>query len=91
MHGGPIHGHPLSRIFPHPAPAYRARSTVDGGIYMLRRIEGYKLVNEAAFGAIDSWKRMRHPNIVSLREAFTTKGFGGNCELPEACRTPGLG
>jgi PAB-dependent poly(A)-specific ribonuclease subunit 3 len=54
---------------------------------MLRRIEGYKLVNEAAFGAIDSWKRMRHPNIVSLREAFTTKGFGDNCESPDVYQT----
>ncbi len=43
---------------------------------------GYKLVNEAAFGAIDTWRRMRHPNIVSLREAFTTKAFNDNCGLP---------
>lgn len=40
---------------------------------------GYRLVNEAAFGAIDTWRRMRHPNIVGLREAFTTKAFNDNC------------
>lgn len=42
---------------------------------------GFKLVNEQAFGAIDTWRRMRHPNIVGLREAFTTKAFNDNCEL----------
>ncbi len=40
---------------------------------------GYKLSSEAAFGAIDIWRRMRHPNIVGLREAFTSKAFGDNC------------
>ena len=29
--------------------------------------------------AVDSWKRTHHPNIVSLREAFTTKNFGDSC------------
>lgn len=42
---------------------------------------GYKLVSEAAFSAIDIWRRMRHPNIIGLREAFTTKVFGDNCVL----------
>lgn len=67
-----------SRVYGHPAPVYRAVSSVDGNVYALRRIEGYKLVNEAAFGAIDTWRRTRHPNVVSLREAFTTKAFNDN-------------
>lgn len=73
--------HPPSRVYAHPAPVYRATSSVDGRNYALRRMEGYKLVNEAAFGAIDIWRRMRHPNIVGLREAFTTKALGDNCML----------
>jgi hypothetical protein len=40
---------------------------------------GFKLVNETAFQAIETWRRMRHPNIVGLREAFTTKAFNDNC------------
>lgn len=43
---------------------------------------GFKLVNEQAFGAIDTWRRMKHPNIVGLREAFTTKAFNDNCKFP---------
>ncbi|CAD6591551.1 MAG: PAB-dependent poly(A)-specific ribonuclease subunit 3, partial [Tremellales sp. Tagirdzhanova-0007] len=49
--------------------------SLDGNVYTLRRIEGFKLVNDAAFGAITAWRRMRHPNVVSLHEAFTTKAF----------------
>ncbi|KAK1921730.1 poly(A)-specific ribonuclease [Papiliotrema laurentii] len=67
-----------SRVWGHPAPIYKATSSVDGNVYALRRIEGYKLVNEQAFGALDTWRRMRHPNIVGLREAFTTKAFNDN-------------
>ncbi|KAK4688843.1 PAB-dependent poly(A)-specific ribonuclease subunit 3, partial [Tremellales sp. Uapishka_1] len=69
---------PPSRVFHHPAHVYRAVSSVDGNVYCLRRIEGFKLVNEQAFGAIETWRRMKHPNIVSLREAFTTKAFNDN-------------
>ncbi|ORY21333.1 kinase-like domain-containing protein [Naematelia encephala] len=74
-------GHPVSapsRVWGHPSPVYRATSGVDGNVYALRRIEGFKLVNEQAFGAIDTWRRLRHPNIVGLREAFTTKAFNDN-------------
>ncbi|WVR04775.1 hypothetical protein IAU60_001787 [Kwoniella sp. DSM 27419] len=67
-----------SKVYIHPAPVYKALSSVDGNMYCLRRIEGYKLVNEAAFGSVDTWRRMRHPNIVGLREAFTTKAFNDN-------------
>jgi PAB-dependent poly(A)-specific ribonuclease subunit 3 len=41
---------------------------------------GFKLVNEQAFGALDTWRRIKHPNIVGIREAFTTKAFNDNCQ-----------
>ncbi|WVQ79899.1 hypothetical protein IAT38_001999 [Cryptococcus sp. DSM 104549] len=69
---------PPSRVYGLPSPVYRATSEVDGNAYCLRRVEGFKLVNEAAFGAVETWRRMRHPNIVGLREAFTTKAFNDN-------------
>ncbi|WVO14807.1 deoxyhypusine synthase [Cryptococcus depauperatus] len=69
---------PPSRTYGLPSPVYRATSEVDGNVYCLRRIEGFKLVNQAAFGAVDPWRKMRHPNIVGLKEVFTTKGFGDN-------------
>ncbi|KAI6022849.1 kinase-like domain-containing protein [Pisolithus microcarpus] len=54
---------------------YRATSINDGAAYVLRRIENFRLTNHAAFGMIESWSRIRHPNIVRVREAFTTRAF----------------
>ncbi|RKO90190.1 hypothetical protein BDK51DRAFT_28582, partial [Blyttiomyces helicus] len=38
--------------------------------------QGFRLANEAAMSSIEAWRRLRHANIVSVREAFTTKAFG---------------
>ena len=44
-------------------------------VYAGFKLGSTKAVNEAA-----KWKKVSHPNIVSLRELFTTKSFGDNCE-----------
>ncbi|KZT37126.1 hypothetical protein SISSUDRAFT_1048869 [Sistotremastrum suecicum HHB10207 ss-3] len=54
---------------------YRAIKATDGITYALRRVESFRLVQEAAFKSIDAWTRIRHPNIVAIREAFTTRSF----------------
>lgn len=68
----------VSRVYHHPGPVYRATSTIDGNVYCLRRIEGFKLSSEQAFAAVETWRQIRHANIVGLREAFTTKAFNDN-------------
>ncbi|KAM3589870.1 PAB-dependent poly(A)-specific ribonuclease subunit 3 [Umbelopsis sp. WA50703] len=65
-----------TQVFGHPTSVYKAMCTLDGRPYVLRRIEGYRLMNEAAMSTIESWRRIRHANVVSVREAFTTKAFG---------------
>ncbi|KAH8084881.1 hypothetical protein BXZ70DRAFT_957367 [Cristinia sonorae] len=57
---------------------YRAVSSKDGMPYVLRRVENFRLSSQAAFGPIEKWSRIRHPNIISVREAFTTRAFGGD-------------
>ncbi|THH07581.1 hypothetical protein EW145_g3287 [Phellinidium pouzarii] len=57
---------------------YKAIKISDGRAYVLRRIENFRLMNEQAFGALDKWTKIRHPNIVSVREAFTSRAFGDN-------------
>jgi len=57
---------------------YRATSDTTGVAYALRRIENYRLMHQAAFAAIETWSRIRQPNIVSVREAFTTRAFNDN-------------
>ena len=41
---------------------------------------GFKLGSTKAVNEAAKWKKVSHPNIVSLRELFTTKSFGDNCE-----------
>ncbi|KAI0632890.1 hypothetical protein C8Q77DRAFT_853614 [Trametes polyzona] len=54
---------------------YRATNSSDGLTYVLRRVENFRLTQQAAFSAIEAWSRVRHPNIVSVHEAFTTRAF----------------
>lgn len=66
--------------------AFRASSMTDGNLYCLRRIEGFKIVHDQAFASIESWRRINHPGVVGIKEAFTTRAFGDSCTslaLPE--------
>ncbi|ORZ24040.1 hypothetical protein BCR42DRAFT_402124 [Absidia repens] len=63
-------------FFGHPSRVYKATCSVDGRTYALIRIEGFRLVNEMAMSVVESWRHIRHCNIVSIREAFTTRAFG---------------
>ncbi|KAI8928074.1 hypothetical protein BC831DRAFT_503639 [Entophlyctis helioformis] len=65
-----------SKIFSYPTCVYKAIRTSDGMPYVMRRIEGFRLVNETAMSCIELWRQLRHANLVSVVEAFTTKGFG---------------
>ncbi|KAI9360054.1 kinase-like domain-containing protein [Zopfochytrium polystomum] len=64
--------------FGYPTSVYKCTSRADGCCYVLRRIEGFRLLNEAAISCIENWRRLKHVGIVSVREAFTTKAFGDN-------------
>ncbi|KAI1417191.1 hypothetical protein F5Y13DRAFT_152224 [Hypoxylon sp. FL1857] len=54
---------------------FKATSRKNGNIFCLRRIEGFRLTNEEAIKAVNSWKKIIHPNIVTTIEAFTTRDF----------------
>lgn len=55
---------------------YRATNSADGVAYALRRIENFRMMQQAAFSSIEAWARIRHPSIVSVHEAFTSRAFG---------------
>ncbi|KAF9356856.1 PAB-dependent poly(A)-specific ribonuclease subunit 3 [Mortierella sp. AD094] len=65
-----------TEVFGYQSSVYKSMCSVDGRTYALRRIEGFRLTNELAMQTIEGWRRMRHANIVSIREAFTSKAFG---------------
>ncbi|KIY70055.1 hypothetical protein CYLTODRAFT_420143 [Cylindrobasidium torrendii FP15055 ss-10] len=55
---------------------YRAVKEADGIPYALRRVENFRLISQAAFAPIEQWGKIRHPGIVAIAEAFTTRSFG---------------
>lgn len=58
---------------------YKAVAESDGKPYIVRRLENFRLPNDQALSVIEHWRRIRHPNIVHVREAFTTRAFGDAC------------
>ncbi|XP_068123104.1 PAN2-PAN3 deadenylation complex subunit PAN3 isoform X2 [Hyperolius riggenbachi] len=55
---------------------YKAVNSKDDLTYSLRRVHGFRLVNTKCMSLVDTWKKVQHSNIVTLREMFTTKAFG---------------
>ncbi|XP_075707788.1 PAN2-PAN3 deadenylation complex subunit PAN3 isoform X2 [Rhinoderma darwinii] len=55
---------------------YKAVNSKDDLTYCLRRVHGFRLVNTKCMSLVDTWKKIQHSNIVTLREMFTTKAFG---------------
>ncbi|KAI1357879.1 hypothetical protein F5Y08DRAFT_333546 [Xylaria arbuscula] len=64
-----------SGIFGLPTWVWKATSRKNGNVYCLRRVEGFRLTNEDAIKAVNSWKKITHPSIVTTVEAFTTREF----------------
>ncbi|EME48099.1 hypothetical protein DOTSEDRAFT_167686 [Dothistroma septosporum NZE10] len=62
--------------FGYPSWIYKATSSRDGHVYALRRIEGFRLTNEASIRTVNSWKRISNASIVQVHDAFTGKWFG---------------
>ncbi|CAL1532457.1 unnamed protein product [Lymnaea stagnalis] len=61
-----------------PSTTYKAVCTKDGLYYCLRRIHGFRLASTKVNSIMESWKKLYHPNVVSLKEVFTTKNFNDN-------------
>jgi PAB-dependent poly(A)-specific ribonuclease subunit 3 len=65
-----------SRVLRYRTCAYKALSTTDPFVYCLRRVEGFRLSNfDLVQEAIERWAEIKHPNIVSVRQAFATSEF----------------
>ncbi|KAI8052246.1 hypothetical protein BDF22DRAFT_687290 [Syncephalis plumigaleata] len=66
----------LSQVVGHTTHVYKAVSRMDGRSYLLRRVEGFRMTHQANMGVAETWRRLRHANLVSVHEVFTTKAFG---------------
>lgn len=61
---------------------WRCTDEESGRQYAARRVEGIRLSSEHGIATIDRWSRVKHPNLVGVKEAFTSRAFGDNCALP---------
>ena len=55
---------------------YKAQSSQNGQLYVLRRIEGFRLTNELAIRTVQQWKHVSSASIVKVVDAFTNRSFG---------------
>ena len=56
--------------FGYPTWVYKATSSRDGHTYALRRIEGFRLTNEAAIRTVQNWKRISNSSLVPSSRRF---------------------
>lgn len=59
----------------YPSIIYKAIHKGMGLPFAMRRIIGFKLSDAAAMARVDLWKKVKHPNVIRLKEVFTTKDF----------------
>lgn len=65
-----------SATFGYPSWIYKATSSIDGNMYALRRIEGFRLTSDQAINTKTAWKKVVNGNVVRMHDAFTTQAFG---------------
>ncbi|KAL2888118.1 PAB-dependent poly(A)-specific ribonuclease subunit PAN3 [Ceratocystis lukuohia] len=69
-------------LFGYSTWVYKATSIKDDKTYCLRRLEGFRLTNDAAYKHVlrtsTDWKAVRNSSVVSIHQAFTTRKFGGS-------------
>lgn len=68
----------VSKVYGKPTSVYKVLSNVDGYLYALRRTDLgslAQLTSEQAFINVKKWKRLTNPNVVRLKDAFTSVSF----------------
>lgn len=70
-----VHAERSDRVFGYTSTVYKAFSKQDGHTYALRRVEGFKLINEASIGLVEKWRKLICANVVAVKEAFTSRSF----------------
>ncbi|KAK4222342.1 PAB-dependent poly(A)-specific ribonuclease subunit PAN3 [Podospora fimiseda] len=64
--------------FGYPSWLYKAYNARVAHYFALRRLEGFGLSSQLPLQKMNEWRKIRHPHIVSLHEAFTTRNFNDN-------------
>ena len=67
-----------AHTFSYPSVCYRAYSSVDGCVYTLQRFKNCQINTSESKKIVERWRAVKHPNIVSIYDAFPTQQFGDN-------------
>ncbi|BFZ54165.1 PAB-dependent poly(A)-specific ribonuclease subunit 3 [Savitreella phatthalungensis] len=65
-----------TRSFGYTTWLYKAINRSDGSACAIRRVEGFRLSNEASIAYVERWKKVCSSAVVEVKEAFTTRAFG---------------
>lgn len=67
-----------SRTFGYQTISYKATHIKTNCVYYLKRIIGFRYVNQRCIDIVEAWKKISHANICTLRDVFGTKEFNGD-------------
>lgn len=67
-----------SRTFSYQTISYKASHIKTNCVYYLKRILGFRYVNQRCIDIVEAWKKIQHANICTLRDVFGTKEFNGD-------------
>ena len=71
-----------SRTFSYQTISYKATHIKTNCVYYLKRILGFRYVNQRCIDIVETWKKIQHANLCNLRDVFGTKEFNGDhCKL----------
>ena len=71
-----------SRTYTYQTISYKGTHVKTNCAYYLKRICGFRFVNQRCIDIVEMWKKIQHGNICALRDVFGTKEFNGDhCEL----------
>eukprot|EP00041_Stephanoeca_diplocostata_P026128 m.697729 g.697729 ORF g.697729 m.697729 type:complete len:463 (-) comp22897_c0_seq46:2367-3755(-) len=63
------------KVFGFPSVLYKAVHAGEGMPYAMRRMVNYRLSDAGAMSCVEQWKKVQHPNVISVKEVFSTKDF----------------
>lgn len=67
-----------SRTFGYQTISYKATHIKTNCAYYLKRILGFRYVNQRCIDIVETWKKLQHANMCTLRDVFGTKEFNGD-------------
>lgn len=76
---------PASKVYGLPTAVYKVNSNVNGLTYAMRKVDlaAQPILNEQAFLTVKKWKRLNNPNVVRVKDAFTSVAF--DIQQPVLC------